>query len=258
MCARLDECERQRSEPIAVIGIGCRFPGGADSPETFWKLLRDGVDAVTEIPADRWSRDALYDPRVDASGKMTTRFGGFLDDVDRFDDDFFRISPREAAGIDPQQRLLLEVSWRAIEDAGLAPDRLLSSQTGVFVGIASIDYPLLQARDGSAGLLDAYYATGFAHSVASGRLSYALGLQGPSISVDTGCSSSLVAVHLACQSLRAGECRLAFAGGVNLILGPDSTSHSRRLGCWRRTADARRLTPTPMVSAGRRAAAWSS
>ena len=219
--ARLDECERRSSEPIALVGIGCRFPGGADTPDSFWDLLQGGVDAVREIPADRWDREALYDPSALAPGKMTTRWGGFLEGVDRFDEEFFGISPREAVGIDPQQRLLLEVSWRAMEDAGQAPDRLFGTPAGVFVGIASVDYALLQARNGSPELLDAYYATGFTHSVASGRLSYVLGLQGPSLSVDTACSSSLVAVHLACQSLRAGECRLALAGGINLILGPE-------------------------------------
>jgi acyl transferase domain-containing protein/SAM-dependent methyltransferase len=218
--ARLDECERRHSEPIALIGIGCRYPGGADDPESFWELLRDGVDAISEIPADRWDRDAFYDPNPDAPGKISTRYGGFLRDVDRFDADFFGISPREAAGIDPQQRLLLEVSWRALEDAGQAPDRLFGAAAGVFVGISSFDYPLLQFREDPAGFLDAYYATGIAHSVASGRLAYTLGLRGPALSIDTACSSSLVAVHVACQSLRAGECDLALAGGVNLILGP--------------------------------------
>jgi acyl transferase domain-containing protein/SAM-dependent methyltransferase/acyl carrier protein len=230
--ARLDECEQRNSEPIALVGVGCRFPGGADDPESFWNLLRDGVDAVTRIPADRWDQDALYDPCPDAPGKMSTRWGGFLDDVDRFDDEFFGISPREAVGIDPQQRLLLEVCWRALEDAGHAPERLFGNLAGVFMGVASIDYAVLQAKSGSTDLVDAYYATGFSHSVASGRVAYVLGLQGPAISVDTACSSSLVAVHLACQSLRAGECQLALAGGINLILAPElhiSLSRARML-----------------------------
>jgi acyl transferase domain-containing protein len=205
MRAELDASERRQSEPIALIGIGCCFPGGADDPESFWRILQGGVDTISEIPADRWDRDAYYDPSPDAPGKMSTRCGGFLRNVDQFDDEFFGVSPRETAGMDPQQRKLLEVSWRALEDAGQSPDRLFGTAAGVFIGIASIDYAVLQTKSGSAQLLDAYYATGFAHSVAAGRLSYVLGLQGPSLAVDTACSSSLAAVHLACQSLRTDE-----------------------------------------------------
>ena len=217
--ARLDAAERARNEPIAIIGIGCRIPGGVTNPDQFWQMLRDGISAVREVPADRWDVDALYDPNPDAAGKICAKRGGYLDEVDRFDASFFGIAPREAATMDPQQRLLLEVGWEALEHAGVAPDRLSGSRTGVFVGIAANDYAEILGQSDSARI-DAYHASGTAHSVASGRLSYILGLQGPSISVDTACSSSLVAVHLAVQSLRAGECRMALAGGVNLILTP--------------------------------------
>jgi acyl transferase domain-containing protein/trans-aconitate methyltransferase len=218
---RLDELERARSEPVAVIGVGCRFPGGADSPDAFWRLLCDGVDAITEIPRDRFDVDAYYDPDPDAPGRIATRWGGFLDRVDAFDAEFFGITPREAVGMDPQQRLLLEVAWEALEHAGQAPGRLAGSPTGVFVGIGTNDYAELRLMRGDPLEIDAYLASGSSHSVASGRLSYLLGLVGPSLSLDTACSSSLVAVHLAVQSLRAGECRMALAGGVNLILLPE-------------------------------------
>ena len=221
--ARLAAAEQARHEPIAIIGIGCRLPGGADDPDGLWALLRDGVDAISEVPADRWDIDEYYDPDPTTPGKMSTRHGGFLRDVDRFDARFFGISPREAAAMDPQQRLLLEVTWEALEHAGQAPAELMGSRTGVFVGIGTGDYAQLTlGRQGIEGL-GAYYASGIAHSIASGRISYTLGLQGPSVSLDTACSSSLVAVHLAVQSLRAGESDLSLAGGVNLMLGPEMT-----------------------------------
>ena len=223
MQARLDAVERARREPIAVVGIGLRFPGGANDPAAFWQLLRDGIDAIRDVPRERWDVEAYYDPDPDAPGKMNIRCGGFLDDVDRFDPQFFGIAPREATSMDPQQRLLLEVTWEALEHAGQAPRELLGSQTGVFVAITSGDYAQLQRDAGGLAELDSYHASGVAHSIASGRLSYVLGLQGPSVSIDTACSSSLVAVHLACQSLRQGESNLALAGGVNLILTPDTT-----------------------------------
>ncbi len=194
-------------EPIAIIGIGCRFPG-ADGPSAFWQLLSDGVDAITETPPDRW------DP--DASGTATARWGGFLDQVDQFDPQFFGISPQEAARMDPQQRLLLEVAWEALEDAGQVPDRLAGSRTGVFIGISTNDYGNLQL--GQPALIDAY--TGNALSIAANRLSYIFDFRGPSMAIDTACSSSLVAVHQACRSLCEGESTLALAGGVNVILSP--------------------------------------
>lgn len=207
-------------EPIAIIGIGCRFPG-ASGPEAFWQLLREGRDAITEVPAMRWDLNTFYDTDPEQPGKLSTRWGGFLEHVDQFDPHFFGISPHEAARMDPQQRLLLEVSWEALEHAGLAPNRLYGSETGVFVGISSSDYSLFQLHD--PALVDAYTGTGNAHSIAANRISYLLDLRGPSLAVDTACSSSLVAVHLACQSLRQQECSLALAGGVNLTLTPQLT-----------------------------------
>jgi len=219
--AKLEAREGAASEPIAIIGLGCRVPG-ASSPAEFWRLLERGGDAITEVPRDRWDVDAYFDPDQDAPGKISTRFGGFVGAVDRFDAQFFGITPREAASMDPQQRLLLEVAWEALEDAGQAPDRLAGSPTGVFVGVCSADY-FHQLVRGEATQLDAHMATGSAYSVAAGRLSYLLGLRGPNMAVDTSCSSSLVAVHLACQSLHKRECRMALAGGVNLILSPETT-----------------------------------
>lgn len=189
------------NQPIAIIGMDCRFPG-ANNPEEFWTLLREGKDAIGKC--DRWSG---------------SDYGGFIADVDKFDSQFFGITPRESQRMDPQQRLLLEVSWSALENAAIAPDSLANSATGVFVGISSSDYNQLQHHYGTE--LDAYSGTGNAHSIAANRLSYTLDLRGPSISVDTACSSSLVAVHLACQSLRNGECETAIVGGVNLILSPE-------------------------------------
>jgi malonyl CoA-acyl carrier protein transacylase len=221
--AKLEAVERSKSEPIAIIGMSCRFPGGADNLEAFWRLLRDGVDAITEVPPQRWDIDSYYDPDPDASGKIYTRFGGFLQQVDRFDPQFFGISPREAESLDPQQRLLLEVSWEALENAGVAAERLVGSRTGIFVGIGQNDYAQLHLNAGEPERINAYDGTGNGFCFASGRLSYVLGLHGPSMAVDTACSSSLVAAHLACQSLRAGECNLALVGGVQLILSPEVT-----------------------------------
>ncbi|MCC7368640.1 MAG: SDR family NAD(P)-dependent oxidoreductase [Chloroflexi bacterium] len=220
--AKLGAGKPSQPEPIAVIGLGCRFPGGVHGPAQFWDLLAEGRDAIEETPRSRWDADALFDPNPDAPGKVASRWGGFLTNVDRFDAEFFGMSPREARSLDPQQRLTLEVGWEALEHAGYAPDRLHGSATGVFLGICNGDYgrTLLSQEP---ELLDTYAATGNAYSVASGRLSYVLGLQGPSISVDTACSSSLVAVHLAVQGLRSGDCRMALAGGVNAILSPATT-----------------------------------
>ena len=219
MRTQLDALEAARTEPIAVIGMGLRFPGGVNSPETYWSLLRNGVDAIRDIPAERWDLSAYFDADPTAPGKMYTRGGGFLNDIDKFDPHFFGISPREAVSMDPQQRLLLEVAWEALENAGQAPDKLLGSQTGVFIGIGNSDYGRMVWGD--TGGIDVYFATGSSFSVASGRLSYLLGLQGPSISLDTACSGSLVATHLAVQSLRAGESNMALVGGVNLIVAPE-------------------------------------
>jgi acyl transferase domain-containing protein len=208
------------AEALALIGIGCRFPGGISSVESFWRLIADGGDAITETPRERWPVDELYDPNPDAPGKVNTRWGGFVDEVDKFDAGLFGISPSEAVQMDPQQRVLLETAWDALEHAGQAADRLKGSRTGVFVGAHShsSDYALMQYRQLDS--LDKFSGTGTAHNFLSGRLSYVLDLHGPSLVVDTACSSSLVATHLACQSLRLGECRMALVAGVNLILGP--------------------------------------
>lgn len=219
--AKLDSAERAANEPIAVVGLGCRFPG-ADGPDAYWRLLRDGVDAIGKVPLDRWDVDAMYDPDPDAPGKIYARNGGFLTQVDRFDAAFFGISPREAVSLDPQQRLLLEVAWEALEHGGIGPDSLVGTAGGVFLGLTSAEYGTLHLN-GVPSDITAYVGTGNALSVAAGRLSYFLGLQGPSMVVDTACSSSLVAVHLACHSLRRDECRLALAGGANVILRPEPT-----------------------------------
>ena len=220
MRAKLDAIEQANSEPIAIIGMGCRFPGGADNPASYWKLLREGVDAVAEIPPDRWDVEAYYDPDQDRPGKMYTRWGGYLKSIDKFDPQFFGISPREAERMDPQQRLALEVAWEALEDAAQSVEQLAHDQTGVFLGIGQNDYAQMRLYAGDAEQIDVYDGTGNGLCFASGRLSYALGLRGPNLALDTACSSSLVAVHLACQSLRNKECRVALAGGVHLSIQP--------------------------------------
>lgn len=204
--------------PIAIVGIGCRFPGNVDGPKTFWQLLRDGRDAIGEIPPSRIDVASYYDPRPASPGKLTSRWGGFLDEIDMFDAAFFGISPREAERLDPQQRLLLEIAWEALEDAGQDIDRLSGSDAGVFVGMWLNDYEARLFADPRT--VDFHMTTGTGRYSASGRLSYFLGIQGPSLTVDTACSSSLVAVHLACRSLWSGECSLALAGGANVILQP--------------------------------------
>ena len=208
------------SEPIAIVGIGCRFPG-AEDPAAFWHMLVEGTDAISEVPPDRWDPETYFDTESTTPGKMNSRHGGFLDHVDLFEPGFFGISEEEAIRMDPQQRLLLEASWQALEDAGMLPDRQNGTSTGVFIGISTNDYGRYQMRDPMA--IDAWAGTGNAPSVAANRISYQLGLEGPSLAVDTACSSSLVALHLACQSLRSGECALALAGGVNVILSPEIT-----------------------------------
>ncbi|MDI3287045.1 type I polyketide synthase [Polyangium sp. 15x6] len=207
------------AEPIAIIGMACRFPGGASSLEAFWELLRTGRDAISEIPPTRWDADALFDPDPAAVGKVATRWGGFVEPVDAFDGTFFGISPREAARMDPQQRLLLEVTWEALEHAGQAHEGLRGSATGIFTGICTWDYFILQSSERSA--IDAYTSTGSALTMAANRISYLLDLRGPSMAIDTACSSSLVALHLACQSLRRREIGMALVGGANAILTPE-------------------------------------
>ncbi|HTN88779.1 MAG TPA: type I polyketide synthase [Sorangium sp.] len=217
---KLDAAEARATEPIAIVGAACRLPDGIETPEDLWRLLREGVDAVVEIPRDRWNIDAYFDPDRDAPGKVYCRNGSFLDRVDEFDAEFFGIAPREAKAMDPQQRLLLEVGWEALERAGIAVERLRDTRTGVFVGIMHQDYSRLLSDPDA---LDIHSGAGNAVSIAAGRLSYVLGLQGPALTIDTACSSSLVAIHIACQSLRARECSLALAGGANVNVSPIST-----------------------------------
>ncbi len=226
--ARLEELEESHPEPIAIIGMGLRFPGDVNDAESFWQLLQHGVDAITEVPSDRWSLEEFYDADVSVPGKMTTRYGAFLKNIDGFDAAFFGISPREAVSMDPQQRLLLQTSWEALENAGQAAEKLLGTQTGVFVGISNSDYFRMLISDPVK--IDIYASTGGTLSVAAGRISYLLGLNGPALAVDTACSSSLVAVHLACHSLHRNECNLALVGGVNIILTPETNINFSKAG----------------------------
>lgn len=220
--AEVHALRERRSEPLAIVGMGCRFPGGAHDPDGFLERLMAGFDATGEIPADRWDVDAYYDPDPDAPGTMYVRRGAFLTaPVDQFDPAFFGIAPREADELDPQQRLLLEVVWETLERAGQAPESLRDSATGVFLGMAAHDWSRMQGGAGETMGIGTYYGTGSAHSVAAGRIAYLLGLRGPALTIDTACSSSLVAFHAACQSLRADEVKLAIAAGVSLILAPD-------------------------------------
>jgi 8-amino-7-oxononanoate synthase len=203
-------------EPIAIIGIGCRFPG-AENPEAFWRLIRDGVDAISEVPESRWSLEQYYDPDSSKPGKTNSRWGGFLDNIDTFDPQFFGIAPREAVTMDPQQRVLLEVAWETLEDAGQVPEQLQGSNTGVFIGIGTHDYSIMMWQQ---PVNEPYATTGTGNCIAANRISYAFDFKGTSLAIDTACSSSLVAVHLACQSIWSGESTMALAGGVNMLLLP--------------------------------------
>src|SRR4051812_24725768 len=213
----------RRAEPIAIIGIGCRFPGGANDPAQFWRLLTDGVDAVSGVPEDRWNVRAFYDPDPAKPGKTYAGQGGFISGIDQFDASFFGMSPREATRADPQQRILMEVAYEAIEDAGIPPERIAGTSTGVFVGISTLDYGGIQTGTTERRSINAYTNLGLALCIAANRLSYLFDLHGPSLAVDTACSSSLVATHLACQSIWNGQCDMALVGGVNLILRPEGT-----------------------------------
>ncbi|NER48711.1 MAG: type I polyketide synthase [Symploca sp. SIO1A3] len=217
---KLDTLEKSRSEAIAIIGMNCRFPGGASNPEAFWKNLQEGVDSISEVPPDRWNLNDYYDPNPETPGKMYTRYGGFIDQLQEFDAPFFQISAKETIALDPQHRLLLEVTWEALEQGAQNPQQLAGTNTGVFIGICSHDYSQRLINQGLEEI-DAYLGSGNAHSTAPGRLSYFLGLTGPSLAVDTACSSSLVSVHLACSSLRNRECNLALAGGVARLISPE-------------------------------------
>ena len=204
---------------FAVIGYAARFPGAPDADE-FWDLLRDGRDAISEVPEDRWDVDEFFDPEPGTPGKVVTRRAGFVDDVTGFDAPFFGMSTREARMLDPQHRLLLETAWRAVEHSGTAPSALAGTNTGVFVGLATHDYLGMASDELTYPEIEAYMAIGTSNAAAAGRISYRLGLQGPAVAVDTACSSSLVAIHQACQALQLGECDLALAGGANVLLTP--------------------------------------
>jgi acyl transferase domain-containing protein/aryl carrier-like protein len=217
---QVQELKQAAREPVALIGMSCRFPGGIHTPEAYWDMLINKKDVVTDSPAGRWDRNALYDPDANAIGKLYSTKGGFIEDVELFDAAFFNISPLEAIMMDPQQRITLETSWHALEDAGIAPDSLAKTKTGVFIGMGQYDYAFLTTQQTGPYNINAYYGLGNGHCFTPGRVSYLLGLHGPSFALDTACSSSLLAVHTACQSLRNHECELALAGGVQLMLSP--------------------------------------
>jgi phthiocerol/phenolphthiocerol synthesis type-I polyketide synthase C len=232
LTARLEIAEKSSTEPIAVVGMGCRFPGGVTNPERFWELLRDGRSGIVRVPAERWDADAYYTDDHTVPGTICSQEGGFLTDWQpaEFDAEFFSISPREAAAMDPQQRLLIEVAWEALEDAGVAPHTIRGTQTSVFVGVTAYDYMLTLAGRLRPEDLDAYIPTGNSANFAAGRLAYILGVRGPAVVIDTACSSSLVAVHLACQSLRSRESDTALVGGTNLLLSPGPSIACSRWG----------------------------
>ncbi|MEU1669735.1 type I polyketide synthase, partial [Streptomyces sparsogenes] len=227
---RLREAESTEPEPIAIVGMGCRFPGGVENPDGLWQLVATGSEGLTEFPEDRgWDLENLFDPDPDTAGTSYVRRGAFLSGAGGFDADFFGISPREAVAMDPQQRLLLEVAWETFEHAGIDPHGLVGSSTGVYAGVTSQEYMMLTAMAGSD--VEGYAATGNLACVLSGRVSYVLGLEGPAVTVDTGCSSSLVALHSAVQALRGGECSLALAGGVTVMATPGAfVEFSRQRG----------------------------
>jgi len=232
LTARLAIAEKASTEPIAIVGIGCRLPGGVSSAEDFWTLLKEGASGVVEVPADRWDAEAYYSADHTVPGTICNRVGGFLTSwhPDEFDAEFFNISPREAAGIDPQQRLLLEVSWEALENAGINPQSIRGTQTGVFIGLTTNDYYHSVAGKLRHEQIDAYIPFGNAPNFAAGRLSYFLGARGPAVVLDSACSSSLVSIHLACESLRRRESDTALAAGVNLILSPENSIACSRFG----------------------------
>jgi acyl transferase domain-containing protein len=234
---RVASLEAGQRAPIAIVGMSIRAPGGVRDVEGFADLLWSGTDAIREVPKDRWSLDDWFDESADAPGKMYTRFGGFIDEVDKFDAEFFGIAPVEAASMDPQQRLALELAWEALEDAGHAPTALVGSRTGIYLGMANGDYG--RALFAHPELIDPYFSSGNAYSVAAGRVAYVLGLHGPAVAIDTACSSSLVALHLACQALRGGECDFALAGGVNLILTPEVNVNFSKAGMMSRDGKCR-------------------
>ena len=232
-------CIASDASAIAVVGIGCRFPGQSDGPAAFWRNLLAGRDCIGEVPESRWRIESFYNPLRGTAGKTVTKWGGFIDNIDHFDAAFFGISPREAALMDPQQRILLEVAWEALEDSGIVPATLAGSNTGVFIGGFTLDYMLMQLGGDEYRSVEPHTATGSMMTLLANRLSYAFGMQGPSIALDTACSSSLVAVHLACQSIAAGESDIALVGGVNALLTPRYTIAESRAGMMSPTGRSR-------------------
>lgn len=220
MRARLEASQRALHEPIAIVGMACRLPGGIQSLDGFWRALENGADLRSTVPLQRWDAEALYDPTPGTPGKSYVRHGYFVRDIDQFDPFFFEMSPREAKSLDPQHRLLLEVCWQTLQDARHPPEELSGTQCGVFIGIGQNDYAQRKLHGGDAGAVEAFDGTGNGFCFAAGRISHWLGVRGPNLAVDTACSSSLVALHLACQSLRLHECDFALAGGVQLMLSP--------------------------------------
>ncbi|NEQ81202.1 MAG: type I polyketide synthase [Moorea sp. SIO2I5] len=214
-------------EAIAIIGMGCRFPG-AKNPEAFWELLCNGIDAITEVPASRWDNELFYDPDISKPGKTNSRWGGFMEQVDQFDAQFFGISPREAKSMDPQQRIMLELSWSCLEDSGYSPNELSGSQVGVFVGACNYDYDQLQHQDEKN--IEGHTATGTYTCIIPNRISYFFNFHGPSVPVDTACSSSLVALHQAINAIKEKECEMALVGGVSVLCTPTSYISFSQLG----------------------------
>jgi acyl transferase domain-containing protein len=219
------------NQPLAIVGVGCHFPGDAHTPDLFWNLLRNGIDATRVVPETRWNADKYHDPNPKKVGKMVTRRGGFLSEIDQFDPQFFGISPREANLVDPQQRLLLRTTWEALEDGGICAESLAGTDVGVFVGGFTLDYQLLQNKGRTSRYrFKTHSATGMMMTMLANRISYAFDFRGPSMTIDTACSSSLVAVHLASQSIWNGECDLALAGGVNIMIGPNTAIAESKSG----------------------------
>lgn len=244
MRAKLESLQQQRSAPIAVVGMSCRFPGGANSTAAYWDLLKEGRDAISELPAGRFA--AQLKRKLEQMGAPEARWGGFLDEVDQFDPGFFGITPREAIAMDPQQRLLLEVSWEALENAGESAQSLSGSSTGVFVGMGPVDYAHVLSQSPKALKYMPHLTTGNAASIAAGRLSYFFGFQGPAMSIDTACSSSLVALDLAIQKLRSGSCDRALVAGVCLTLTPEVSVSLAKMGALSPRGIAKPLMLRPM------------
>ena len=223
--------EHAGREPLAIVGIGCRLPGGADSAESLWNLLCSETDATRDVPETRWHAARYHDPNPSKVGKIVTRRGGFLSEIDQFDPQFFGISPREAHSLDPQQRLLLHATWEALEDAGIPADGLAGTDVGVFIGGFTLDYQLLQNQGRTSRYrFKSHSATGMMMTMLANRISHAFDFRGPSMTIDTACSGSLVAVHLAAQSIWNGESELALAGGVNIMIGPNTAIAESKSG----------------------------